>query len=177
MWIFNLILDATVALSHAKSTLYVCMFYAFFNHFYSSIFEIALWITALSSPYIAQERTAQSAILSVRSERFALCLKERHRSQNQGSLKSERAISKSDVPSSDSAVPVYVTLPTNTVPIPMKRVQLNVWYQPTQCCGSEIIYRIRIRDYNLGSGSDKLRSSVTEIAGNLLSMVGTQWFL
>jgi len=46
-------------------------------------------MTALSSPYIAQERTAQSAILSVRSERFALCLKERHRSQNQGSLKSE----------------------------------------------------------------------------------------
>ena len=57
-------------------------------------------MTALSSPYIAQERTAQSAILSVRSERFALCLKERHRSQNQGSRKSERAISKSDVPSS-----------------------------------------------------------------------------
>jgi len=27
--------------------------------------------------------------LSVRSERFALCLKEHHRSQNQGSLKSE----------------------------------------------------------------------------------------
>ena len=46
-------------------------------------------MTALSSPYIAQERTAQSAILSVRSERFALCLKERHRSQNQDSLKSE----------------------------------------------------------------------------------------
>ena len=46
-------------------------------------------MTALSSPYIAQERTAQSAILSVRSERFALCLKERHRSQNQGSLMSE----------------------------------------------------------------------------------------
>jgi len=57
-------------------------------------------MTVLSSPYIAQERTAQSVILSVRSERFALCLKERHRSQNQGSLKSERAISKSDVPSS-----------------------------------------------------------------------------
>ena len=46
-------------------------------------------MTALFFPYIAQERTAQSAILSVRSERFALCLKERHRSQNQGSLKSE----------------------------------------------------------------------------------------
>jgi hypothetical protein len=46
-------------------------------------------MTALSSPYIAQERTAQSAVFSVRSERFTLCLKERHRSQNEGSLKSE----------------------------------------------------------------------------------------
>jgi len=72
---------------------YVWMFYAFFNHFDSSIFEIALWMAALSSPYIAQERTAQSAILSVRSERFALCLKERHRSQNEGSLKSEERLS------------------------------------------------------------------------------------
>jgi len=42
-----------------------------------------------------------------------------------------------------------------------------------QCCGSEIIYRIRIRDYNFGSGSDMLQFSVTEIAGNLLS---TQFF-
>ena len=50
---------------------------------------ISTIFTALFYPYIAQERTAQSAILSVRSERFALCLKERHRSQNQGSLKSE----------------------------------------------------------------------------------------
>ena len=49
-----------------------------------------------------KERTAQSAILSVRSERFALCLKERHRSQNQGSLKSEER--KSDMPSSASGV-------------------------------------------------------------------------
>jgi len=69
---------------------YVWMFHAFFNHFYSSIFEIALWMTVLSSPYIAQEPTAYSAMLSVRLERFALCLKERHRSQNQGSLKSEK---------------------------------------------------------------------------------------
>ena len=68
-------------------------FYAFFNHFYSSIFEIALRITALSSPYIAHERTAQNLILSVRSERSALCLKERHRSQNEGSLKSEERLS------------------------------------------------------------------------------------
>ena len=37
--------------------MYVC-FMHFFNHFYSSIFEIALWITAHSSPYIAHERTA-----------------------------------------------------------------------------------------------------------------------
>ena len=50
---------------------------------------ISTIFTALFYPYIAQERTAQSAILSVRSERFALCLKERHRSQNEGSLKSE----------------------------------------------------------------------------------------
>jgi hypothetical protein len=46
-------------------------------------------MTALFFLLIAQERTAQSAILSVRSERYALSLKERHRSQNQGSLKSE----------------------------------------------------------------------------------------
>ena len=57
-------------------------------------------LTALFCPYIAHERTAQNQILSVRSLHFALCLKERHRSQNQGSLKSERVISKSDVPSS-----------------------------------------------------------------------------
>ena len=50
---------------------------------------ISTIFTALFYPYIAQERTALSEILSVRSERFALCLKERHRSQNQGSLKSE----------------------------------------------------------------------------------------
>ena len=61
---------------------------------------ISTIFTALLYPYIAQERTAQSKILSVRSERFALCLKEHHRSQNQGLLQSERAISKSDVPSS-----------------------------------------------------------------------------
>ena len=46
-------------------------------------------VTALFYPYIAHEWTAQNFILSVCSERFALCLKERHRSQNQGSLKSE----------------------------------------------------------------------------------------
>ena len=49
--------------------------------------------TALFYPYIAHERTAQNLILSVRSLRFALCLKERHRSQNEGSLKSEERLS------------------------------------------------------------------------------------
>ena len=50
---------------------------------------ISTIFTVLFYPYIAQEQTAQSEILSVRSERFALCLKERHRSQNEGSLKSK----------------------------------------------------------------------------------------
>ena len=49
--------------------------------------------TALFYPYIARERTAQNLILSVRSERSALRLKERHRSQNEGSLKSEERLS------------------------------------------------------------------------------------
>ena len=49
--------------------------------------------TALFCPYIAHERTAQNLILSVRSERSALCLKERHRSQNEGLLKSEEQLS------------------------------------------------------------------------------------
>ena len=50
-------------------------------------------LTALFYPYIAHERTAQNFILSVRSLRFALSLKERHRSQNEGSLKSEEQLS------------------------------------------------------------------------------------
>ena len=50
-------------------------------------------LTALFYPYIAHERTAQNFILSVRSLRFALSLKERHRSQNEGSLKSEEPLS------------------------------------------------------------------------------------
>jgi len=50
-------------------------------------------LTALFCPYIAHEQTAQNLILSVCSLRFALFVKEHHRSQNQGSLKS-------DVPSS-----------------------------------------------------------------------------
>ena len=49
--------------------------------------------TALFYPYIAHERTTQNLILSVRSLRFALFVKERHRSQNQGSLKSEERFS------------------------------------------------------------------------------------
>ena len=49
--------------------------------------------TALSYPYIAHEQTAQNLILSVRSLRFALFVKERHRSQNQGSFKSEEQLS------------------------------------------------------------------------------------
>ena len=51
--------------------------------------------TALFYPYIAHERTTQNLILSVRSERSALCLclKECHRSQNEGSLKSEERLS------------------------------------------------------------------------------------
>jgi len=48
---------------------------------------------ALFYPYIAHEWTAQNLILSVRSVRSALCLKERHRSQNEGSLKSEEQLS------------------------------------------------------------------------------------
>jgi len=54
---------------------------------------ISTIFTALFYPYIAHERTAQNLILSVRSERSALCLKERHRSHNEGSLKSEERLS------------------------------------------------------------------------------------
>ena len=54
---------------------------------------ISTIFTALFYPYIAHERTAQNLILSVRSERSALCLKERHRSQNEVSLKSEERLS------------------------------------------------------------------------------------
>jgi hypothetical protein len=64
-------------------------FDAFSNHCYSFIFVFGFCTTVLSSPYIAHERTAPNLLLSVCSERFALCLRERHRSQNQGSLMSE----------------------------------------------------------------------------------------
>ena len=50
-------------------------------------------LTVLFCPYFAHERTAQNLILSVRSLRFDLFLKERHRSQNQGLLKSEERLS------------------------------------------------------------------------------------
>ena len=54
---------------------------------------ISTIFTALFYPYIAHERTAQNLILSVCSVCSALCLKERHRSQNEGSLKSEERLS------------------------------------------------------------------------------------
>ena len=55
---------------------------------------ISTIFTALFYPYtIARERTAQNLISSVRSERSALCLKERHHSQNEGSLKREERLS------------------------------------------------------------------------------------
>ena len=50
---------------------------------------ISTILAALFYPYIARERIAQNLISSVRSERSTLCLKERHCSQNEGSLKSE----------------------------------------------------------------------------------------
>ena len=48
---------------------------------------------ALFYPYIAHGRTAQNLILSVRSLHFALFVKEHHRSQNHGLLKSEERLS------------------------------------------------------------------------------------
>ena len=53
---------------------------------FSTIFMLLFY------PYIAHERTAQNLILSVRSLSFALFVKERHRSQNQGSLKSKERL-------------------------------------------------------------------------------------
>jgi hypothetical protein len=55
-------------------------------HFYAIV-------TALFYPYVAHERTAQNLILSVCSLRSAFCLKERHRSQNEGLFKSEERLS------------------------------------------------------------------------------------
>ena len=54
---------------------------------------ISTIFTVLFYPYIAREQTAQNLISSVCSERSALCLKERHCSQNEGSLKSEERLS------------------------------------------------------------------------------------
>ena len=59
-------------------------------------------LTVLFCPFIAHERTAQNLILSVRSMRFALFLKERHRSQNQASLKSDVPISEYNTSQSTS---------------------------------------------------------------------------
>jgi len=57
-------------------------FYAFLNHLYGALLSLYRY-----------ERTAQDLILSVRSLRFALCLKEHHRSQNESLLKSEERLS------------------------------------------------------------------------------------
>ena len=51
--------------------------------------------TALFYPYIAHERTAQNLILSLR---FALFVKERHGSQNEGSLKSKERFQRAMCP-------------------------------------------------------------------------------
>ena len=48
------------------------------------LFQPFLWRS-----FIANEQTAQNLILSVRSLRFALFVKERHCFQNEGSLKSD----------------------------------------------------------------------------------------
>ena len=65
---------------------------------YVQIVHFSTILTALFCPYIAHERTSQNLILSVRSLRFALCLKERHRSQNEGSLKSEERFQRAMCP-------------------------------------------------------------------------------
>ena len=64
-----------------------------FNHFWGSIFEIALWITALFFPYIAHEWTTKNLILSVCLSLFALFLKSLIHSQNRSSLKSKDRLS------------------------------------------------------------------------------------
>ena len=69
---------------------------------------ISTIFTALFYPYIAQERTAQSAILSVRSER--------HRSQNEGSLKSEER--KSDF--KERCAQLWLKYPSNALELLFK---------------------------------------------------------
>ena len=59
-----------IAIAHIA--VQIMPFFAFFYHYYSSIFEIALRIHPLFSPYIAHERTPQNLILSVCSSLFAL---------------------------------------------------------------------------------------------------------
>ena len=68
-------------------------------------------LTALFFPYIAQERTAPNLILLVRSLCFTLFFKECHRSQNQGSLKSEERFQREMCPALlKSAAPVHTVL-------------------------------------------------------------------
>ena len=139
-------------------------FYAFFNHFYSSIFEIALWITGLSSPYIAHERTAQNLILSVRSESFALCLKERHRSQNQGSLKSEER--KSEERKSDfkerCAQLGYISIPTLILARQLLKFILNI-YVPSEGVHGDpaVLHRLKYR--SLLGGKIQIQSAKDDI--------------
>ena len=64
-------------------------FYAFLNHFYGLIFEIALRINPLSFLSITHERTTQNANFAVCSSIFALFLISLSRSGNQGSLESK----------------------------------------------------------------------------------------
>ena len=73
-------------------------FYAFFNHYYGLIFEIALRTNPLFFPYITHEQTAQNLILSVRSLLFTLFLKSLLSSRNQGSLKSEEQFQRAMCP-------------------------------------------------------------------------------
>ena len=67
-------------------------FYAFFNQYYGSIFEIALIINPLLFPYIAHEQTAQNLILSVCLSLFALFLKSLLRSLVSRFAQERRAI-------------------------------------------------------------------------------------
>ena len=70
-------------------------FDAFFNHYYGSIFEIALRICPLFSPYIAHKSRANCSKFDFVTSLilFALFLKSLIRSRNQGLLKSEEQLS------------------------------------------------------------------------------------
>jgi len=77
----------------------------FYKNMYklSHFMPISTIFTALFYPYIARERTAQNLISSVRSERSALCSRSAiaPKMKVHSRAKSDLAISKSDVPSSD----------------------------------------------------------------------------